>query len=238
MNNNHLDIFSKRAKQYNQEFHWINDPKFINILVPEVFGDKTFLDLCSGSGAIARCACSLGWKVTAIDNNDEMMNTNDVNCTKIISDIHKLPFSHNSFDVVACRQGLQYTLLNDALQEIKRVVKSSVYLAHITIYDKDDVDFWRAYYAIAAPNRRNVFIPNQIVSAAVGVGLKHEYTDIMFTEESLLSPTEYLSYTDREKLIKMLKEKDKSFLLRNNISIGNSDIRSVRRWEVSCFHKN
>jgi ubiquinone/menaquinone biosynthesis C-methylase UbiE len=92
---------------------------------------QKFLDVCSGSGAMAIPAARLGAQVTAVDQSSVMLEHLNARAKKEnlsiearVMDAHSLQFPDNTFDVAGSQFGVM--LLPDlpkALREMTRVVK-------------------------------------------------------------------------------------------------------------------
>lgn len=239
MNNQQFvkDTFAARAKSYDGEFSWIHDADYIAGLVPPPFGEGKLLDTCAGTGAVSSLAQESGWDTTATDISAEMMEKIPSTVRCVVADVCALPFPDDSFDVVSCRQGLQYVHLEKALQELLRVTKKEVRLAHITIHDEQDYQFWKDYFAIASPGRVNVFLPDQLAALAKQIGYKTAQTSPKISEESYVSSIMHLSEEQRQILIDRFLSASPEFLERNRITISENDIRGERRWEYIVLTK-
>ena len=231
------NTFAARAKSYDDEFSWIHDKDYISDLVPPPFGMGKLLDVCAGTGAVSCLAHESGWDTTATDISAEMMEKISYDVRRVVADVCALPFADDSFDVVSCRQGLQYVPLEKALKELYRVAKAEVRLAHITIHEEEDYQFWKDYFAIASPGRVNVFLPDQIATLARQIGFKTAKTSPKISEESYVSSIMHLSEEERKILIDRFLSASPAFLKRNRITISENDIRGERRWEYIILTK-
>ena len=120
MNNQQFvkNTFAARAKSYDGEFSWIHDEAFIADLVPTPVGGEKFLDVCAGTGAVSCLAQQRGWDTTATDISAEMMEKIPSAVSCVVADAAALPFADDTFEVVSCRQGLQYVNLEKVLKEL------------------------------------------------------------------------------------------------------------------------
>ena len=231
------NTFAARAKSYDGEFSWIHDKAFISDLVPAPFGEGRLLDACAGTGAVSCLAQESGWAVTATDISAEMMEKIPKGVSRVVADVCNLPFGSGAFEVVSCRQGLQYVNLEKALQELYRVTKKEVRLAHITIHREEDYQFWKDYFAIASPGRVNVFLPDQMATLSKQIGYKTVETSLKISEESYVSSIMHLCEEERKILIDRFLSASPAFLARNHITISENDIRGERRWEYILLTK-
>lgn len=227
-----LTAFESRAARYDKEATWITNAHFIQPLVPIPFGTKKLLDVCAGTGAISCYANSLGWNVTATDISNAMLKKIPSGICVRLADVEDLPFNDNEFDLVTCRQGLQYVNIENALKSIIRVTKEVAVLAHITIWDEIDYSFWSEYYQIAKSGRKTVFIPGTLYERINLNGVSSVDTEVLTCWESLLSPIDHLETSIKNMLINMLISSSSEFKNRNHIVVSENNIMSERRWEI------
>lgn len=227
-----LELFTKRADNYNNEASWINSKDFISPLIPPPFGNKNLLDVCSGTGALARYASNMGWKVTASDISQAMLEKVGKGIDTYVADVQNLHFEDKSFDAVTCRQGLQYTDAEASIKSMCRCSISFVSLGHITIRDERDLEFWEKYYSQAKNGRKNVFFPGSIEKIIKSLGLKISSVTVLDCWESHLNPIAHLDTNLKTELKKMLLSTDEDFRQRNHLVIKGNDILSERRWEM------
>lgn len=158
-------FFSQRANSYERENAWILSPDFIEPLVPSVFGDGRMLDVGAGTGVICEYAQSIGWKASALDNNEDMLRAVNPDVTVFVGDAHQMPFPDNTFDLVACRQSIQYLDFEKASREMLRVSRGQVRMLHAFI-NREDIPVWQRLFELArGPKRR--FFSHDMLSEAI-----------------------------------------------------------------------
>ena len=227
-----LQTFEARADKYDAESSWIANEKFIKPLIPQPFGSGKLLDVCSGTGALAKYAKSVGWEVTASDLSSTMLKHIPDDIEKVVADVENLPFEENAFDVISCRQGLQYVDIDRALLSMARVSKSQITLAQIVIFDKKDVGFWKEYFQIAKTGRLHVFFPGMLSERISKLKLTEQNLTVLTCWESLISPSAHLEDSAKKELQSMLINSSEEFKARNHIVIDEKGIFSERRWEI------
>lgn len=161
-----MSDFSARAESYEQESAWILNRSFIEPLVPAPFGNGKMLDVCAGTGVIAEYAAANGWNVTALDNNLDIIRYISDNITVICGDANHLPLDDNMYDLVVCRQGLQYLDLRLAISEMLRVSNHEVRLLHGFVY-REDIQSWKKLFQLLNKNNRDFFDEIEIYNAIV-----------------------------------------------------------------------
>ena len=232
-----IETYKKRARSYSKDMSWLEKPLLFEPLSIPAFGGKKALDACSGTGCVASHLRKHGWDVTAVDVCEEMLQQVEHGVFCVVSDIAGMPFDDSEFDISVCRQGLQYTNVEQALKSLFRVTKSKVILGHITIEDSIDLPFWENYFSIASPGRKHVFLPGDIKTYATKLGWSLEEERIIYDSASLLSPIQYLDENKLKALQSIVKNTTQEFKDRNGIIITNEDIVYKRRWEFQVYIK-
>lgn len=230
--------FELRAQSYNKDMKWLEDKKIIDPMIPSPFGNKTALDICCGNGLLAKELLEVGWDVIAGDFSQSMLDQINFDVHRQQLDVCNLPFPDNSFDLVVCRQGLQYTDIDLAIRNIMRVTSNEVRLGHVTINSADDEFFWRDYFCVAAPGRKSVILPNEIPEHAERNGLKIIKQSTVYTSSNMLSTLKYLDEEIKHSLVRKIIDSSEKFKLRNGITVINEkEILRNRRWEFVVCRK-
>lgn len=232
--------FKLRALRYNLESGWMKDLELLNSLVPCPHGLGKMLDVCTGTGLVAKHGFSKSWEVTALDCSIDMLN--QISDRSSISIIHgnaeALPFTEDTFDLVTCRQGLQYLNIPKALHEFYRVSRAEIRLAHIILEKSDDKHFWQKYFRIASPGRRHIFNPGEIskICREIGMTIKHE--KIYYNRGTLLGAIKHLN----PKLVQDVKyhfeQAPDWWKKKYNLQpISFGDFEYNHRWEIIIISK-
>ena len=188
--------FTQRAATYEKESGWILSPDFINPLVPELFGGGCMLDVCTGTGIVAEYASDIGWTATALDANEAMLADVRQPVTPVLGDANHLPFADNSFDLVVCRQGLQYLDMAQAAQEMVRVSRGQVRLLHGFVRE-NNIPHWKKLFSVSGRNSRD-FFSERILLAAIETAkpAKVEET-FLVSRERFVKPPQFREAIDR-----------------------------------------
>lgn len=203
--------FSKRAEAYEEESGWIRSRDFIQSMIPAPFGEKKLLDLACGTGILAENAYQMGWQVTALDNCEAMLREVDKGIETVLASAEALPFEDNSFDLSLCRQGLQYTLLPKAAEELLRVTKKEIILLHATVHP-DDVALWQSVFTSLGYVGKNI-LASTVIQDTFAAFPEAKLTEdrVLYTHETLAIPEERLAEI-KSKLLE-----DRAFAERNRI---------------------
>jgi len=230
-------FFKLRSSNYENETTWVTNEEFLSPLLPRCIEHGKVLDLCAGTGQVAKYFMNLGFDVTATDISLDMLEKLDPKIKFIVADAHDLPFENNSFNLVTCRQGLHYLDLELAFNSIIRISDRLISLGHITTQSKEDVELWEKYFSIAAPCRKEVFYPGQLCEVGEKYGLTVLNVNVIMKSEGLFGPIAYLDNESRKELIAILSKASESFKKRNQLESINGKLFSLRRWEFIVFAK-
>lgn len=159
--------FKNRAAKYNHSSNWVEDQNLIRRIFKLSGADpeSLVLDIATGTGLIAKEFFGKVNKVTGLDISPDMAR-HATGCMDeiVFAPYEQMPFADNSFDVVVCRQGLQFAELDRAIPEIYRVLKPGgrVVLCHLTAYSDADRERTFAIQKLRNPARRNYLMPGDI----------------------------------------------------------------------------
>lgn len=227
-----LDTFNKRAKLYAKQTQWVLADECIQPFVRRVFGSGLAFDACAGTGAISQALSNNGWKVLSCDLNKEMLRQGNIDFP-IICDIHSIPTIEKHYDLVVCRQGLQYTDLAIALGELSRICKGKMIIGHITIEENDRSDFWNKYFKIASPGRKHIFMPGEISSECRKIGLNIVSEHVFHQTDYYLGPILHLPKDKIKALTDLLLSQSNEFKSLYGVNdTSEGDIIYSNRWEI------
>lgn len=163
--------FAKRAAGYNASARWVKDKALIETMAKLAAPKKNYLllDLAVGTGMIAGAFKGRVKAVVGLDLSSEMcaLSGHKADCL-VFGRGEAMPFADNSFDLVTCRQGLQFMELKKALEEIHRVLKpgGKAVLCHLTSYGGDDDVPAFEIQKLRNPARKNFFSPGDLELSA------------------------------------------------------------------------
>lgn len=236
LQNEIIKAYQVRAKFYSEKTKWVDDQQFLTPFLIEVEGEKKALDVCSGTGAVSKSLSQQGWDTVSLDISDDMMKMGKLTNT-VLGSVEAIPFPDNSFDLVTCRQGLQYTDLRTSLCEIMRVAKRKVILGHITTELNDKYSFWKEYFKVASPGRKIIFKPYQVAIEAEKLNYTVEKIEVKRQLDYYRGPLLHLQKDDYNQLIELVKRQSDSFKKLYNIIEDNTEILYSNRWEFITLTK-
>jgi ubiquinone/menaquinone biosynthesis C-methylase UbiE len=154
--------FNLRSSTFEGSVHWVRDPVLISAHIrmagrPE--GGRA-IELCCGTGAVARGLCAVGWDVTGVDISEGMVNEASKYVKAMVGDAAKLPFDDAIADLIVMRQA--YFLLDDGhavLREVRRLLKpgGKFLLSHLVPYSSTDAPHLQKVHAAKQAQMRRFF---------------------------------------------------------------------------------
>lgn len=226
------DSFHERTSNYANEADWITDNAFIDPLVPRPFLNKRFLDVACGTGIVTKKAIDMGWDTTALDICEAMLhNVNDF-AHKVVGNGEHLQFDEKSFDMVACRQGLQYMNLPKALHEMIRVSAKEIRLLHATVCVEDILTWKRIFYLLGYLGKKIIASNEiqQIIYDKYADKIEIVVDKVLFSDEAMHIPQNVL--TSINQLVH-----DRGFISRNNISFKGNLLSYRLMWHLLILKK-
>lgn len=230
-----IEEYRQRADGFEDEANWIKNDELVRNILTDPFGENELVDLCSGTGVIAKKAQELGWVATSIDISHSMLKqAKEKGLPCVVGVAESIPLTANSADLVTCRQGLHYTNISIALQEFKRVSRDSVHLAHITLEEEADRERWEEYFDLVNPKRRRIFAPNEIIDCCREVGFEVERTETYRTRAKLSRRLMNVSDDIFDEVLALFTEAPKRW--QDNYSVSrhsSTDLSYSQRWEIT-----
>lgn len=134
--------FNKRAETYNHSANWVTDEVLLQKIcaLAQIRDGWRILDLATGTGKVAQALKGKNREVIGLDITPDMFDQNESVDELIIGTAHHMPFASDHFDLIVCRQGLQFMDLSLVYPELFRVLKPGgfVVLAHLTSFSNAD----------------------------------------------------------------------------------------------------
>lgn len=228
--------FKQRAETYDIKMNWVKDKELISPLLSRPFGNNKMLEICAGTGVTSSMFKECGWNVTLLDSSIEMLQKGDEKCY-FIGDMHELPFDDNSFELVVCRQGLQYSNLDRVFKEVHRVSKKEFRIGHITKAKGDEFVFWEEYFRSASPGRKHIFCPGDLEKVAEKNNFKIKSKTILTKQDNYMGPITHLPKEMQSYLLDLLINTSDEFKKMYNVKIVKNRITYNNRWEFLLMEK-
>lgn len=155
--------FTARAARYNQSSHWVADPELGRFTVDkmEPLAGDSLLDIACGTGEVSRYFRGRVARITGVDITPAMAAQAAGHIDHFVeSSAESLPFADASFDLVVCRQGIQFMRDEAAVAEMVRVLRPGgrVCLVHLCAYGEADRAEYFEILRLRNEARRNFYL--------------------------------------------------------------------------------
>lgn len=145
------------SKVYNEEWgHWTNRvfPLVERHVLQYLRSGDSFLDLCCGTGQMAKALCERGFKVTGIDLAEEMLayaKKNAPEATFLVADARSFSLEEESFAAVGCfYDSLNHLLseeeLRQAFSNVYRVLAKDGFFLFDLNMEEGYLQRWRSFH--------------------------------------------------------------------------------------------
>lgn len=159
--------FAARAATYDRSSSWCTDDELgqitLDLARPEP-GSRV-LDVACGTGLVSRLFAGRVAEVVGVDITEEMAEQAAPYLDRlVIAPAEKLPFEDGEFDIVTCRQGVQFMDLPQAVSEMVRVVRPGgrVVVVNLCAYGPADREEYFEILRLRNPVRRHFFLPGDL----------------------------------------------------------------------------
>lgn len=222
--------FTNRSNKYNTSSNWVNDETLLKMMYEfsEPDYDSLVLDIATGTGLVAKQFYKKVKQVVGIDICKEMVAKSEWVDKIYYVNAENMPFEENYFDIIVCRQGLQFMDLDVVLKEAYRVLKPSgrIVLCHLTSHNQNDQEITFEIQRLRNPARKNFFLPEDVPNALKRIGYNQVESYEYISRESVNQWIDNGAINDEEMLkIKTLyKKADDRFKEIHEIEFVDNDI--------------
>lgn len=184
------DHFESRAKKYDSSAHWVKDEKLLNFVknLSGISLKDYVLDVACGTGVISELFFKKTKRVIGLDATELMYKQAFSKLDFLINaDAEAMPFKNNQFDLVICRQGLQFMQAQSAIKEMYRVCKpkGKIMLIQLTAFGKEDKEYAFKIQMARQPVRRNCFLEEDLINLLKKAGCININSYPYFSYESV-----------------------------------------------------
>lgn len=179
--------FTARAAHYNRSSRWCTDDALLDRIVAATTPtpQSRVLDVAVGTGLVSQRFRPLVGHITGLDINESMMEqARPYTDALVTSPAEQMPFPDASFDIVVCRQGIQFMDAPRAAREMARVTRPGgrICLIDLCAYGEEDRAEYFEVLRLRNPARRNFFDASDVATLLVEAGCQttqvHRYISV------------------------------------------------------------
>jgi DNA gyrase subunit B len=178
MAHDHTDViehFTARARTYDRSSSWCTDQELGDLVLDlaKPTPEDRVLDVACGTGLVSRLFTGVVKEVVGVDLTDGMAEQARPHLDSlIIAPAEKLPLPSDRFDLVVCRQGIQFMTLPDAVAEMVRVLRPGgrIILINLCAYGELDKAEYFESLRLRNPVRRHFFCPEDLENLLAATG--------------------------------------------------------------------
>lgn len=170
-----IQHFVARSLTYDRSSSWCTDDRLGSLVLELARPRPTdrVLDVACGTGLVSRLFKGRVAEVVGLDITADMAEQAMPHVDRlVIAPAESLPFPDGAFDVVVCRQGIQFMELPDAVREMARVTRPGgrVVLVQLCAYGAGDEQEYFEVLRLRNPVRRHFFRPEDVEALLRGAG--------------------------------------------------------------------
>ncbi|MFH1281823.1 MAG: methyltransferase domain-containing protein [Candidatus Omnitrophota bacterium] len=184
------DHFDHRAEKYESSARWVKDERIFTIVkdLSCVKAAYRVLDVACGTGIIAGLFFKKAKRVIGLDVTEAMFTQALLKLDDIVNaQSELLPFRDSVFDLVTCRQGLQFMDAAAAVAQMYRVCKQGgkIILIQLAAFGQEDKEYAFKIQMARQPVRENCFLEEDLVNLLREAGCKKIKSQPFYSQESV-----------------------------------------------------
>ena len=161
--------FTARAVSYNRSSRWCNDAALDALMLEMTAPGKgdCVLDVACGTGLVSRIFHGGVSRVVGLDITPAMLEqARAFTDETVLGSAEDMPFADQCFDLVVCRQGIQFMDDRLALRQMWRVLRpgGKVCVVALCAYGEEDRAEYFEVLRLRNPARRNFYAFNDLES--------------------------------------------------------------------------
>lgn len=223
-----LDHFTARAARYNRSSHWVDDPelgqKTVALLAPAP--TDVLLDVACGTGLVSKHFRGHVARIVGVDITPAMFEQAAPYIDElVVAPGEALPFPDASFDLVVCRQGIQFMDDHAAVREMLRVLRPGgrVALVHLCAYGDEDRAEYFEILRLRNAARKNFYVREDLVELLESAGavdvVVHDHVSV--EDVDVWSNTGAISEEDREAIRLVYRHASSGFADLHAVAVGD-----------------
>ncbi len=184
------DHFNHRSKQFESSARWVRDERLFTIIeeLANVSCNDWVLDVATGTGIIAKLFFKKARMIIGLDFTEAMFKKALSRLNFMVSgQSESQPFRDDIFNLIICRQGLQFMQPKRAIEEMFRVCAplGQIMLIQLTAFNEEDKDYAFKIQFKRQPVRANCFLEEDLISWLKEVGCRNIKSRPYFSYESV-----------------------------------------------------
>ncbi len=236
--------FTARAATYDGSSFWCTDAVILerirSLLAPS--GEERLLDVAVGTGLVARSLRPHVKHITGLDINEAMVEqASDAVDELVIAPGEDMPFDDDSYDLVVCRQGIQFMDLRGVLAEMVRVCKPGGRIVSIDLaaYGADDRDEYFEILRLRNPARRNFFVRGDVSAAMLvaGCGQAEAHPHVSIEDVDVWSDNGAIPESRREGIRDVYRAASPAFAQLHSVELADGRIVDHMLFELTVGTK-
>jgi SAM-dependent methyltransferase len=182
--------FTDRAERYDRSSAWCTDDQLGDLVLAmtQPSPDDELLDVACGTGLVSAWFSGRVRRIVGADLTPAMSDQAAAHVDELVETVAEdLPFEDDRFDLVVCRQGIQFMDLPDAVEEMVRVTRPGgrIALLHLCAYGEEDRDEYFEVLRLRNPVRRNFFLPGDVPRLLADAGCTEVRAEPYVTTEDV-----------------------------------------------------
>jgi len=159
--------FTARAPIYNRSSRWCTDEALMSHVIAHAqpAPHHTMLDVACGTGLVAKAFRGRVGEIVGLDPTAAMADQASPWLDRFVTSYAEhMPFEPAQFDLVTCRQGIQFMDAPKAAAEMARMLRPGgrIVLINLCAYGPADRDEYFEVLRLRNPARRNFFLPQDL----------------------------------------------------------------------------
>jgi len=185
-----LSHFTARAGHYDRSSAWCTDRDLLDrvVVLANPTPESRVLDVAVGTGLVSRHFRPHVRHITGLDINTAMFEQARPHVDELVlSSAESMPLPDAGFDIVVCRQGIQFMDAPRALREMIRVVRPGgrVVLIDLCAYGPEDREEYFEILRLRNPARRNFFDQTDVARLLSEAGASRVETHTWISREDV-----------------------------------------------------
>lgn len=236
--------FEQRAQKYELSARWIKDEGLLTRIegLANLSPKGYVLDVAVGTGVISNLFFKKAKLVVGLDATEAMYKQALSRLNFMVGgQAERLPFKDNSFNLVVCRQGLQFMDAFCSVGEMYRVCKrmGAIILIQLTAFSNKDKEYAFKIQMARQPVRKNCFLKKDLINLLKNTGCKKVRNYTYFSYESVKDwiSNGALSLKRQEEIKKLYYNAPSEFRKIHELKFIDDDIIDKMKISIVCGYK-